>query len=237
MHERERDRVAPALRGARRRIAALDLAAVRWVARVNSPALDRAMPALSEAANHGKLWIALGACLQATGNRRAGRAARRGLASLAVASATANIIGKGLASRRRPDAEVPAARRLPHAPWTSSFPSGHDAPDYVGMLHQRVLDVTGVHVVAAADDQVLDPVDDVQVAVLVQPAHVTGGHPAVPQPLHGALRSVPVAAHQRRPAHADLAVGACPGHRPVRPLDADLDTGRWPAHAALPRLA
>ena len=127
MHERERDRVAPALRGARRRIAALDLAAVRWVARVNSPALDRAMPALSEAANHGKLWIALGACLQATGNRRAGRAARRGLASLAVASATANIIGKGLASRRRPDAEVPAARRLPHAPWTSSFPSGHAA--------------------------------------------------------------------------------------------------------------
>jgi membrane-associated phospholipid phosphatase len=127
MHERERDRVAPALRGARRRIAALDLAAVRWVARVNSPALDRAMPALSEAANHGKLWIALGACLQATGNRRAGRAARRGLVSLAVASATANIIGKGLASRRRPDAEVPAARRLPHAPWTSSFPSGHAA--------------------------------------------------------------------------------------------------------------
>src|ERR1700691_4095589 len=127
MQERERDRVAPALRGARRRIAALDLAAVRWVARVNSPALDRAMPALSEAANHGKLWIALAACLQATGNRRAGRAARRGLASLAVASATANIIGKGLASRRRPDAEVPAARRLPHAPWTSSFPSGHAA--------------------------------------------------------------------------------------------------------------
>ena len=69
MHERERDRVAPALRGARRRIAALDLAAVRWVARVNSPALDRAMPALSEAANHGKLWVALGACLQATGDR------------------------------------------------------------------------------------------------------------------------------------------------------------------------
>jgi membrane-associated phospholipid phosphatase len=44
-----------------------------------------------------------------------------------VASATANIIGKGLASRERPDADVPAARRLPHAPWTSSFPSGHAA--------------------------------------------------------------------------------------------------------------
>jgi membrane-associated phospholipid phosphatase len=125
MHDR--DRKAPASGGPRRRIAALDRAAVRWVAQQNSPALDRVMPALSELANHGKLWIALGACLQATGNRRAGRAARRGLASLAAASATANIIGKGLASRRRPDAEVPAARRLPHAPWTSSFPSGHAA--------------------------------------------------------------------------------------------------------------
>ncbi len=127
MYKHERDRAAPTPRGLGHRITALDLAAVRRVARVNSPALDRVMPALSEAANHGKLWITLGACLQATGNRRAGRAARRGLASLAVASATANIIGKGLASRRRPDAEVPAARRLPHAPWTSSFPSGHAA--------------------------------------------------------------------------------------------------------------
>jgi membrane-associated phospholipid phosphatase len=97
------------------------------VARVNSPALDRVMPALSELADHGKLWLVLGACLQATGNRRAARAARRGVASLAAASATANVIGKGLASRRRPDAEIPAARRLPHPPRTSSFPSGHAA--------------------------------------------------------------------------------------------------------------
>jgi membrane-associated phospholipid phosphatase len=117
----------PPPHGPRRRIAALDRAAVSRLARVNSPALDRAMPALSELANHGKLWFALGACLQATGNRRAGRAARRGLVSLAAASATANIIGKGLSSRRRPDAEIPAARRLAHAPWTSSFPSGHAA--------------------------------------------------------------------------------------------------------------
>jgi membrane-associated phospholipid phosphatase len=123
----DRDRCEPPPPGLRRRAAALDRAAVRWVARVNSPALDRAMPALSEAANHGKLWIVLGACLQATGSRRAGRAARRGLASLAVASAAANIAGKGLASRRRPDADIPAARRLPRAPWTSSFPSGHAA--------------------------------------------------------------------------------------------------------------
>ena len=127
MDETDRGRDGAPHRGPRRRIAALDRAAMRRVARVNSPVLDSVMPELSELANHGKLWLAIGACLQATGNRRAGRAARRGLASLAVASATANIIGKGLSSRRRPDAEVPAARRLAHAPWTSSFPSGHAA--------------------------------------------------------------------------------------------------------------
>jgi membrane-associated phospholipid phosphatase len=127
MHEQEREPAAPPPRGMRQRIAALDRAAMRRIAQVNSPALDRAMPALSQFANHGKLWIALGAGLQATGSERARRAAWRGLASLAAASATANIIGKGLASRRRPDAEVPPARRLPHPPWTSSFPSGHAA--------------------------------------------------------------------------------------------------------------
>jgi membrane-associated phospholipid phosphatase len=120
-------RAEPAPRGPRRRISALDRAVVSRVARVNSPALDRFMPALSELANHGKLWFALGAGLQATGSRRAGRAARRGLVSLAAASVAANVIGKGLSSRRRPDAEVPAARRLAHTPWTSSFPSGHAA--------------------------------------------------------------------------------------------------------------
>jgi membrane-associated phospholipid phosphatase len=127
MNEQEREPAAPPPRGMRQRIAALDRAAMRRIAQVNSPALDRAMPALSQFANHGKLWIALGAGLQATGSERGRRAAWRGLASLAAASATANIIGKGLASRRRPDAEVPPARRLPHPPWTSSFPSGHAA--------------------------------------------------------------------------------------------------------------
>jgi len=127
MDEIETARDGPAPRALRGRIAALDRAAMGRVARVNSPVLDRVMPVLSELADHGKLWFAAGACLQATGSPRAGRAARRGLASLAAASATANVIGKGLASRTRPDAEVPAARRLPHAPWTSSFPSGHAA--------------------------------------------------------------------------------------------------------------
>jgi membrane-associated phospholipid phosphatase len=114
-------------RGLRSRVAALDRAAVLRIARADSPVLDRLMPELSVLANHGKLWIALAIGLRLTGYRRAGRAAWRGLGSLAAASATANLIGKGLASRTRPDADVPAARRLPEAPWTSSFPSGHSA--------------------------------------------------------------------------------------------------------------
>ncbi|HEY4462667.1 MAG TPA: phosphatase PAP2 family protein [Streptosporangiaceae bacterium] len=84
------------------------------------------MPALSRLANHGLLWVVAGAALWASGDPRARRAARRGLGSLAVASATANIVGKGLSGRRRPDFEVPAPRRLPK-PSSSSFPSGHAA--------------------------------------------------------------------------------------------------------------
>ena len=62
----------------------------------------------------------------ATGDRWARRAAWRGLGGLAAASATANLVGKGLSGRRRPDVQVPAARRLPR-PSSPSFPSGHAA--------------------------------------------------------------------------------------------------------------
>ena len=144
MHERERDRVAPALRGARRRIAALDLAAVRWVARVNSPALDRVMPALSEAANHGKLWIALGACLQATGNERDGqhhrqgpgiekaprrRGSRRPAAPACAVDLVVPVRPRGLRGRlrrRRDHGDARARRRgLPARPGGSCIAGGH----------------------------------------------------------------------------------------------------------------
>jgi undecaprenyl-diphosphatase len=84
------------------------------------------MPRLSRLANHGLLWIVLAGVLWATGDRWARRAAWRGLGSLAAASAVANLVGKGVSARRRPDVEVPAARRLPR-PSSSSFPSGHAA--------------------------------------------------------------------------------------------------------------
>ncbi|WP_371283089.1 hypothetical protein [Streptomyces sp. PAN_FS17] len=47
------------------------------------------------------------------------------------------------------------------------------------MLVEHFLDLTGVDVVAAADDQVLEAVDDTQVTVRVGFAEVAGPEPAV----------------------------------------------------------
>ena len=48
------------------------------------------LPALTRAADHSLLWMALGAGMMATGRRRAHRAARRGLASVAVTRVLTN---------------------------------------------------------------------------------------------------------------------------------------------------
>jgi undecaprenyl-diphosphatase len=116
-----------ATHGVLSRIAAADRAVMARLAATESPALDRVMPALSQAANHSVLWIGAGAALAATGRAPARRAAVRGLASVALASAASNVIGKGLTGRARPSAPVPPARRLAHGVRTTSFPSGHAA--------------------------------------------------------------------------------------------------------------
>jgi undecaprenyl-diphosphatase len=80
------------------------------------------------AANYSRLWLGVAAGLVLTGRADARRAAVRGLVSLAVASATANVLAKGLSGRARPAvAQVPVVRRLRRAPLTTSFPSGHAA--------------------------------------------------------------------------------------------------------------
>jgi len=71
------------------------------------------------------LWFAISVLL-AGGNRR--RAAVRGLASLGVASLTANVPAKLAARRARPELyPVPMPRQLLRQPTTTSFPSGHSA--------------------------------------------------------------------------------------------------------------
>src|SRR5579872_7486103 len=74
-----------------------------------------------------------------------------------------------------------------------------------GMLVEHLLDLARVDVVAAADDQVLLAVHDVEVAVLVDPGQVAGVEPAVADRLGGGLGPLPVALHDVRPADDDLA--------------------------------
>lgn len=107
----------------------VDAAVYGAVAAAETPQLDRAMRDLSRAADHGKLWFGAAGALALFGGRRGRGAARRGLISLGIASATANLVGKPLTSRRRPEREELeelAARRV-RMPSTSSFPSGHTA--------------------------------------------------------------------------------------------------------------
>ncbi len=116
------------MRGMGRRLKQLDQRALDRLAAVESRLLDQALPRLSEAANYGRLWLGVAAALAVTGRRDARRAAARGLVSLALASATTNVLAKGLAGRARPHTgRVPDVRRLRRAPVTTSFPSGHSA--------------------------------------------------------------------------------------------------------------
>lgn len=104
----------------------------RWlfdvVARRHWPGADRVLPRLGRAANHGLLWGGAAAGIAVLGSAGARKAAVRGAASLALASATINTVGKWSVRRPRPVLDgVPAVRQLTHQPRTTSFPSGHAA--------------------------------------------------------------------------------------------------------------
>ncbi len=112
----------------RARLLALDSRAFEAVAARHWPGGDRVLPRLSRSANHGLLWFGTAAAMAATGSPRARRAAAHGVASLALASAAINTLGKRSVRRPRPllDA-VPLIRQLKRQPITTSFPSGHSA--------------------------------------------------------------------------------------------------------------
>ena len=74
-----------------------------------------------------------------------------------------------------------------------------------GVSIETLLDLLGVDVLAAADDHVLDPVDDSQVAVLVDDPDVAGVQPSVPDHLGGLVRLAEIAAHHVGAADHDLA--------------------------------
>ncbi len=106
----------------------LDAEVFGAIANSRSPLLDTTMPALSRAADHAKLWLAIAAAMAMSGSRSARRGAGRGVVSLAVTSLTTNQLAKRLWRRQRPPfGSVPLARRLLRNPKSHSMPSGHSA--------------------------------------------------------------------------------------------------------------
>jgi diacylglycerol kinase family enzyme/membrane-associated phospholipid phosphatase len=109
-------------------LGAWDVEVFRRIAVREAPVLDVVLPALSRAADFSLLWVGCSAALWATKRRRARKAARRGLASIAVASALTNQVGKRVLPRARPVLDqVPLARRAVRVPTSGSLPSGHAA--------------------------------------------------------------------------------------------------------------
>jgi membrane-associated phospholipid phosphatase len=107
----------------------VDVALYAAIAQTPTPALDRAMARLSDAADYSRLSLAAAAVLAAAGGRRGRRAAAMGLASIGVTASAVNAAMKPLGRRRRPDRaarEVPIARHV-RMPSSTSFPSGHSA--------------------------------------------------------------------------------------------------------------
>lgn len=111
-----------------RDLGTLDREVFDAVAESPSPLLDSAMPRLTNAADHSKLWLGIAAALGALGGSSVRRGSVRGVASLAVTSLVTNQIAKRLWHRPRPDrALIPLARRSRRVPTSHSLPSGHSA--------------------------------------------------------------------------------------------------------------
>ncbi len=111
----------------------------RWVRRMDAraakainghrhlPGLDRRLVSLSHLADRSRLWLGIALGLYAIGGSPR-RGAVRGVASLVVGSALANLVGKQIFGGDRPLLkDVPVPRRLKSFPTSASFPSGHSA--------------------------------------------------------------------------------------------------------------
>jgi len=117
-----------ALAGVLGELRAVDGALYAAVAATYTPTLDRSLRRLSHAADHSKISLGIAAAL-ALGGARARSAALVGVGAVAVTSAAANLLGKRLVRRPRPDREaarVTVDRYVP-MPTSASFPSGHTA--------------------------------------------------------------------------------------------------------------
>jgi membrane-associated phospholipid phosphatase len=90
-----------------------------------TPALDRSLIAITQAANYSRLWLLIAGALAMFGGGQGRRAAGRGLFAIAIAAVLANGPAKLLVRRRRPSSRSqPTLIRIPRS---TSFPSGHTA--------------------------------------------------------------------------------------------------------------
>jgi undecaprenyl-diphosphatase len=132
----------------------LDVAVYAAVAATSTPTLDRAMARLSRAADYSRLSLAAATMLAAAGGASGRRAAKLGLASVAVTATVVNLALKPLGRRRRPDRiarEVPIDRHV-RMPISSSFPSGHSAAAFAfatGVGHVSPAAAVPLHGLAA----------------------------------------------------------------------------------------
>jgi membrane-associated phospholipid phosphatase len=106
----------------------VDQALYTAIAQTPTPALDRGMQTLSNAANYSRLWLGVAGVLALVGGRSGRRAAAQGLVSLGVTSAFVNIVVKRAGRRARPKRPAQqVAARVVRMPTSDSFPSGHSA--------------------------------------------------------------------------------------------------------------
>ena len=89
----------------------VDTAVYDAIAETPTPRLDAGMRRLTRASDYSRLWFGCAAILGTTRGSSGRRAAARGLASVAVASAVANLVIKPLTRRRRPDSSALLASR------------------------------------------------------------------------------------------------------------------------------
>ena len=117
-----------------RDLTAVDRGLYLAVDATETPTLDRGLRRLSAAADHSKISLTV-AGLLALRRGRARRAALQGVAAIGTASAVANLVGKELVRRPRPDraAGTNPERHVP-MPDSASFPSGHTASAFAFAL-------------------------------------------------------------------------------------------------------
>jgi membrane-associated phospholipid phosphatase len=130
----------------------MDQALYLAIAQTPTPALDRGMSTLSNAANYSRLWIGSATVLALVGGPQGRRAALHGLVSVAVSSAVINVAVKRAGRRprpARPDRQAPA--RDLRMPTSHSFPSGHSAAAFAfatGVGHRLPVVAVPLHIAA-----------------------------------------------------------------------------------------